>query len=380
MSGWLIVLDDEPGIANLIREVASQMGFEATAVENANEFRRLISACEPRVVILDLVMPETDGVEILRFLAEKSCQAAIVLMTGADMRILTTARRLGAGHGLNILGTLHKPFKIDALRSVLASATKHDDLLSEKELHEALETRQLVVYYQPKAKLSNDGSLRIVAAEALVRWRHSRLGLVLPSAFIPLAEQTGLISPLTKYVLQTAIAQVARWQAEGLMLTVAVNLAPQLLTDLKIPDRITEILGEYSVEPNRLVLEITESGTTGETTTTMDILSRLRLKGIGLSIDDFGTGYSSLAQLHRMPFNELKIDRSFVTEISAGTEAEKIIHSIADLARNLGLNLCAEGVETPVELEFLRSVGCDTFQGFLVSPAVPAEEFTALAT
>ena len=171
-------------------------------------------------------------------------------------------------------------------------------------------------YYQPKASLTERG-WTIDGVEALARWQHPKLGVVMPDEFVPLAERTGAIGDLTSSVLTAALAQVRAWNDEHLKLTCAVNVPPTLVTDLSFPDRVAALLGRYSLDGSQLVLEITETATMQNPTMTMDILTRLRVKRIGFSLDDFGTGYSSLTQLYQMPFNEMKIDKSLVIKRAA---------------------------------------------------------------
>lgn len=249
-----------------------------------------------------------------------------------------------------------------------------DTSVTEQDLREAIEGDQLVVYYQPKIKLSTGGDRDVAACEALVRWEHPRRGMIYPDAFIPLAEESGLISTLTEFVVGAVVRQIRRWQDDGLSLSVAVNIAPQLLDDPKLPDRYHDLVKKYDLQASQLILEITESGAMADAAHTMEILTRCRLKGFGLSLDDFGTGYSSLVQLHRMPFSEMKIDRSFVMEMDRDEEAKIIVRSIANLGHNIGLSICAEGVETQEALNYLGSLNCETAQGYHMSRPLPAEE------
>ncbi|MDP6388391.1 MAG: EAL domain-containing protein, partial [Alphaproteobacteria bacterium] len=205
------------------------------------------------------------------------------------------------------------------------------------------------------------------------RWQHPQHDLLMPDEFIPLAEESGLISALTDFVLEEAIKQMRLWRDDGLPMSVAVNLAPQLLHQMDLPDRVGEMLKSHDMKGDNLILEITETAAMTDTTRTMDILTRFRIKDIGLSIDDFGTGYSSFVQLYRMPFSELKIDKSFVLDMHQDEEAEIIVRSIANLGHNLGLSLCAEGVETRESLDLLRSFGCEKMQGYLVSRPLEAD-------
>ncbi|HVJ29770.1 MAG TPA: EAL domain-containing protein, partial [Gammaproteobacteria bacterium] len=180
-------------------------------------------------------------------------------------------------------------------------------------------------------------------------------------------------------MLNAALRQVREWQEQGLRLTCAVNLPPSLITDLSFPDSVAALLAENRVDGRQLVLEITETATIQNPTVTMAILTRLRVKGIGLALDDFGTGYSSLTQLFEMPFSELKIDKSLVMNVPNKREANTMIASLVELGHNLGLKICAEGVESRAALDMLATMGCDRCQGYFISRAVPASEIAGFA-
>jgi len=370
----LLVIDDEADIGTLLCEVAEGLGYVAFATANADEFWARYGSIEPDVIVLDLKMPGVDGVELLRHLAERKSSAQIVVMSGADGRVLQAAQRLGGDRGLLMLGVLQKPVRIADVRELLSRVAEQLVPIDEAALRQAIEAGEIVNHYQPKVDLSAGRPCRYTGCEALARWDHPGRGLLSPNWFIPLAEDTGLISLLTDSVLRQTVEQLTRWQQHGIVMGAAVNLSPQLLGDIDLPDRCYECCRGAGLEPTRLTFEITESSAMSDVTMTMDILTRFRLKGFGLSLDDFGTGYSSLVQLHRMPFNEMKIDKSFVIESDTNEEAEKIIRSIATLARSLGLSLCAEGVETERALALVTEVGCATAQGYLISRPMDASQ------
>ena len=239
------------------------------------------------------------------------------------------------------------------------------------ELRRAIQQRELVLYYQPKATLANG---EVTSVEALLRWNHPTRGLVLPDDFIPLAQQTGLIKPLTLYVVSEALKQSSAWQREGITLSVAVNLSMRNLLDLEFPGQVADLLEEWSVDPSLLEFEITESTMLADPVRTKLILERLSAMGIRLAIDDFGTGYSSLAYLKRLPVDEIKIDRSFVMHMSDDEDNATIVRSTIDLARNLGLQVVAEGVETAEIWNTLNTLGCTVAQGYYLSRPVPPDE------
>jgi EAL domain-containing protein (putative c-di-GMP-specific phosphodiesterase class I) len=202
----------------------------------------------------------------------------------------------------------------------------------------------------------------------------------MPDEFVPLAERTGLIGPLTNRVLDIALKQVHEWNDAGLKLSCAVNLPPALVMDAAFPDRVAALLKQHELDGDRLVLEITETALMQNPTTTMDVLTRLRVRRIGLALDDFGTGYSSLTQLHQMPFDEMKIDKSLVTNVPHSREANTMVGSLIELGHNLGLKVCAEGVENKEALDMLAVLRCDRCQGYVISRAVPAREIGRIVT
>ena len=244
------------------------------------------------------------------------------------------------------------------------------------ELPDAIESGQIVVHYQPKFDLATG---EIAGAEALVRWDHPQFGLLGPGAFLPLAEQTGLMRPLTLRVLDDALAQCARWHDQGLVLGVAVNLGAPNLLDLGLPGDVRELLAKWDVDASLLRLEITETIVAADPVRVTEIMNRLIELGISLSLDDFGTGSSSLAYLRELPVRELKIDKSFILGMDEDDEAAMIVRTIIELAHNLGLRAVGEGIETEEARALLADSGCDYGQGFLMGRPMPADELLALA-
>jgi diguanylate cyclase len=242
------------------------------------------------------------------------------------------------------------------------------------QLRRAIATGELVVHYQPKADVRSG---RIIGVEALVRWQHPEYGLLGPGEFVPLAETTGLIRPLTSYVLEAALRQCRGWLDAGRDLSVAVNLSTRCLLDLALPDQVIGLLKDTAVAPERLVLEITESSIMTDPARALEILNRLHALGVQLAIDDFGTGYSSMAYLKSLPVQELKVDRSFVQHLHDNQSDAVIVRSTVDLGHNLGLRVVAEGVEDKATLGELASLGCDSVQGYYLAKPMPEAELVA---
>ena len=239
------------------------------------------------------------------------------------------------------------------------------------ELRRALAQDELVLHFQPKVGVEGGG---VTGVEALIRWEHPERGLLGPGAFMPLAVRTGLVGPLTRWVLDTALAQAAAWRARGIELSVAVNLAPPNVLDVRLPDLVAELLGRHGVPPRLLICEISEDTVLADPQRTIASVRRLRSMGVGLALDDFGAGQTSLSYLKQLPLDELKIDRSFVAGMASDPHDRAIVGAAITLGRDLGLRVVAEGVEDGVILRDLAARRCDAVQGFLFSRALPAAE------
>jgi diguanylate cyclase (GGDEF)-like protein len=243
-----------------------------------------------------------------------------------------------------------------------------DRLSLAAELRAAIEQDQLELFYQPKADMASG---RITSVEALVRWRHPQRGLVPPDEFIPLAEQSGQVRALSRWVLNSALSQAQLWEKRGRALAVAVNLSMRDLQDPGLPETVAAMLAHWGVSPTLLSLEITESTLMADPAQAMEIVRRLSAMGVRIAIDDFGTGYSSLAYLKRLAVNELKVDRSFVRHVVTDSHDVAIVRSTIGLAHELGLEVVAEGIEDQPTWDLLAQLGCDTAQGYFISRPLP---------
>jgi EAL domain-containing protein (putative c-di-GMP-specific phosphodiesterase class I) len=299
-----------------------------------------------------------------------------VLVSGENGRILQTVQKLAQAHHIHILGALAKPVSSEQLRQVLArhaarsvaapDVARHT--YAPEELKRAIAGGELVNHYQPKVDLASGA---LIGVETLVRWQHPQAGLVLPDRFIATAEAHGLIDALTRVVLTAALRQARVWRDAGLDLQVAVNVSMDNLAALDFPDVVAQIANDAGVPLSSLVLEVTESRLMKDVRAPLDILTRLRLKRIGLSIDDFGTGHSSLAQLRDIPFDELKLDRSFVHGAANDPALRAIVAATLAMARQLGMKAVAEGLEDRADWDCLRGLGCDVAQGYLIARPMP---------
>jgi EAL domain-containing protein (putative c-di-GMP-specific phosphodiesterase class I)/CheY-like chemotaxis protein len=368
----LLIVEQDAAVVGLVGKVASDAGYAVASAASGASFVQLVESFHPSLIVMGVNLPDADGTALLAALAARACTANILLIGNGD-GLTGAAHELGTGRGLAMCGTLEKPLAAAELATKLTALLHRGTDLDADDLRRGIAGGEFTPHYQPKVSREAGGWV-VDGVEVLARWQHPRLGLVMPNRFIPLAERTGIIAELTSTMLNAALRQVRAWQDEGLRLTCAVNLPPGLVTDLSFPDRVAESLAENGVDGSQLVLELTETATIQNPTATMAILTRLRVKKIGLALDDFGTGYSSLTQLYQMPFSEMKIDKSLVMNVPQSREASTMIGSLIELAHNLGLKVCAEGVENRDALDALAKMKCDRCQGYFISRAVPAAE------
>lgn len=347
-------------------------------VANTLERVAALAIPAPLAIVLDLEAPGIVATEVLDLLAQLKVQSRIVLLTGGDLRALSDAQRLAATAGLEVAGTLERPLSMNALSRLLARHAPASAPIGADELQCALRTEELLLHYQPILTRSGE-RWRASGAEALVRWQHPDRGLLYPGQFLKLAEKAGLLTELTDFVIASAARQAGAWESSGLTLNVAINLAPSLVRDAGFVERFMGVLREYDVSPEHVTLEVIEAASLQDRELAHDVLTRLRMGGVSLSLDDFGTGYSSLTELCRLPYNEIKIDRTLIHDVPDSREASTIASAIVDLAHRLSMRVCAEGVETHEAFEFLQAAACDSVQGVLFAPPMSAADVERFA-
>lgn len=375
----VLVLDDEPFMLKLLAHMLRREGFEQVHChDNGVTALAWLDAASPppALVFLDINMPGMDGIEFVRHLARRRFAGMLVLVSGEDDLMLQSTERLARAHQLRTCPPLRKPPKPEALRATLArwsdaaavttgAKAKHYDAAA---VRAAIAQGELFNLYQPQVSPITG---QLIGVEALVRWQHPVDGLVFPDQFIPVAETHGLMPELTLAVLRAALAQTRRWMDDGLALRVAVNVSMADLATLQLADVVITETAAHGVPPQQLQLEITESRLMQQLAPVLDQLIRLRLKRFRLSIDDFGSGHSSLVQLRDLPFDELKIDRSFTHQAWREPRLKAIFEGSLAIARMLGMDVVAEGVEDADDWRFLLASGCPVAQGYFIARPMP---------
>jgi EAL domain-containing protein (putative c-di-GMP-specific phosphodiesterase class I)/CheY-like chemotaxis protein len=377
----ILVIDDEGDIGELITTVARSMGFQCDATNEAITFLEKLSP-DTNLVLLDLIMPEMDGIELLRLLGKRKCKAGIILMSGLGVRTIESAEKFAQVLGLFIVGHLQKPFrpidlvemlqKLPKLEPPSAILPNHQPPIQREEFQSALQHNEFVVYYQPQIDTLSG---QVIGVEALVRWRHPQRGLIFPDGFIGRMERLGLIDELGWFVANRAISEVGKFiNGSGKALSISLNASIYSLCNLDFPDTLVSIAEHNGVSHENVTVEITETGLIEKLSSTLDTLTRLRMKGVKVSVDDFGSGYATMKQFKNIPATELKIDKSFVLEMISSERDRIMVQKTIEMGHELGMHVIAEGVETPEQLYLLRSYGCDSVQGYLFTRPIPAME------
>lgn len=378
--GRLLVVDDDLVQRTIIGKIGAKLGYDTVIASTFEVAAELLQREAFDIMTLDLSLGERDGVELLRLVADRKLHAMpIVIISGCEERILNSTKRVAEGLSLSLTCCLNKPLNIDSLRDALfLPGYDHVDSkqgaaipeISRERIVAGLARNEFHVEFQPKINLDSG---KVIGAEALARWRSPELGDPSPAVFIPLVEKFGLMPDLTNHVLSCAIGSSRTLIRRHPGFTVAVNVSGSLMTDLMLPERIEGILRTEAVAPESLIVEVTESIAMSDVDRAMDILVRLRIKGVGAAIDDFGTGFSSLAALARLPFSELKIDQSFVNGCEADADMMKIVEASVALGKAFNMKVVAEGIDNPNTLASARHAGCDVGQGYLFAPALQAD-------
>ena len=383
----MLVIDDDPAVMSIVAGIGRMAGFDVRECNCECDLDDCLATATD-LIILDLVMPVVDGVEIIERLAHNRSSARLILVSGQDRRVLASASRLATAHGLKVAAVFAKPFHNSALRHCLA---EQKDALSAgttarlrrapmemrmARIAQAIRDHEIVMHFQPQVSVK---TLEWVGVEALVRWEHPDYGLLQPDTFVPVAERDrALMSELTLYVIEAALRGMAEPAvAAAFEGRIGVNVPADMVAATDFPGRLVALAADYGIAHERMVLEVTETTLPAEPVRALAIQTRLRMRGVSLAVDDFGTGHSGLERLHTFPMDELKIDLHFVRESTSDPEARAIVQNSIALARDLRVRCVAEGVENVEALRLLSTLRCGYAQGYFVGRPMPADELCA---
>jgi EAL domain-containing protein (putative c-di-GMP-specific phosphodiesterase class I)/CheY-like chemotaxis protein len=366
----VLIVDDEAELTGLIAELADAEGLSPQQLNDSTQFEQVYQE-HFDLIFIDLMMPGKDGVQLLRHLGEKSSKVPIVIMSGFDNGILSVAYELAKEHRLNIIETVAKPFRVQQIKKLLKTVNRPKALqrkaadiqpltLSVDTMLGAIKNNQFCFHYQPQVNLADNS---LYGYEALARWHHPEHGVVKPAHFITFLEKNSLISTLSLALLHASLKEIASLPGAD-NTKFSINVSTDQLSELDLPDYIHSNLIANNINPERLTIEITETGLIRDNKSTLDILARFRLKGFNLAIDDFGTGSAMYEHLQKLPINELKIDKSFISRCLIDMKSKVIVEHTVSLAKQLGIRTVAEGVESGEIASYLKDVGVDIAQGY----------------
>ena len=382
----VLLIDDDPTqIAILTAYLSSLRISKITSASDGQKALDLLASSvhETDVIFTDLRMPNMDGYVFLKHLGDLGFKGQIIIISGHEHVLLESAASLGKMYGLNIAGQIRKPLTKQALDRLLATRkedTNHNgprssDVMSSEAILNGIANDEFIPFYQPKVDLLSG---KIVGAEALARWQHPELGLISPAAFIPIAEADGSIQAISIKIFDHLVNDLAQGGAAWKDKKIAFNLPPQMIRDETLPETLISRLNKAGVSSKNICIEITENGFIDFDHITVEVLSRLRIMGFDLSIDDFGTGAASIANLKMFPYTELKIDQSFIGNVLTDAFSAETVRTSISLARQLGLRIVAEGIETHDVLQYVKSRGIDQAQGYLFAKPMPVADVNEL--
>ena len=373
----LLVIEDDDFQRQMLISMLHSLG--ATSISGAGngkqalEIIREVNSKPLDIALCDLNMPEMDGMEFLRHLGQEHHNIAVIITSAVDSKLLASVGKMTKLYGIKLLGAIEKPIMPEQLRTLFAkyddSGSKWQQPVAEKsftlnDILQGIHSNQFEPFFQPKVDLKTG---QLVGAEALARWVHPEHGVISPYFFIPQLEESGNIDGLTFLILEKSAAACRLFHDRGFTLTISVNLSLVSLDDSAMANKVTQVVNKAGIEPQYIVLEITESAAMTNAAHALENLARLCMNGFSLSIDDYGTGYSSLQQLTRIAFRELKIDQSFVKDCADNEALRIVIESSIDMAHKLQVKSVAEGVETQQDWDTLKNMGCDTAQGYFIA-------------
>ena len=372
-SDLLLILEKQPEAREALCAMAERLGCDHVEPDTIDALHEVLAVRLPTLAVLAVDRTDSDSLALMNIFAHHHVRPAILLVGVTSPRVMASIKRVAEARGLKVIGTMPRPLDIAQVEELLTLKLAVAPRIPRAEVEQALGESELRLLYQPKLAIAAS-TVKIQGCEALVRWQHPRRGLLQPRHFLNAFQEYGLMAPLTDFVLTEAVRQASQWRVAGLALDITVNLSTELVQDRGFPARLAVLLQEYDFPARHLLLDVTEATSPEGQNLLLDVFTRLRILGVGLSLDNFGTGQSSLTCLYRMPFSEIKVDHSLIADVPHEREARVIVKAIVTLAHGLGLSACAEGVETSQMLDFVRSTGFDTAQGRFFSEPVVAGE------
>lgn len=379
----VLIIDDDPTQVAILLAYFSRLGIPViqSASNAAAALSKLkLEQTQFELIVSDLQMPEMDGVEFLRHLKELKFEGSIAIMSGVETTLLDHAAKLAKMHHLNLIGRIQKPLTRSSLDEVFQNNVKSNApfkvaqelVLTQGDFITGMAEKEILPFFQPKVDIRTG---EIVGAEALARWIKPGVGNIHPETFIRFAENNGWIDELTIYLLKETLNAMGPFLKVNSGLRFAINLAPSMMDQISLPDQLGAIIKAYGVSAENTSFEITENSILNLDASTLEVLARLRIHNFDVAIDDFGTGSSNIQTLRNFPYSELKIDKSFISNLTRNRFSKETVHAAVALAKEQSMKVVAEGVEDVQTLEYIQQLGVQHAQGYLFSKALSADDF-----
>jgi len=379
----VLIVDDDPTQLIILSTYFSALNVpEIHSALNSADALHIVKKQSGQLdlIVTDLQMPRMDGLEFMRHLKNYCFSGDLAIISGVKNDLLNHAGRLAKMHQLNLIGEISKPLRKDMLDNVFLrhsekqNADKSTDthIITQDDFASALANNDIIPYYQPKIEIQTG---RVVGAESLARWISPPVGNISPEIFVKFAEANGRIEDLTFYLFDKVLSDMPAFLEFDPVQKIAINLAPEMISNIALPDQISERMKACNITAKNISFEITENSILNLKPETLEVLSRLRINDFEIAIDDFGTGSSNIQTLRDFPFSELKIDRSFISNATKNSFSRETVKAAISLARQLGMNIVAEGIEDLETWNFAEAQGIEHAQGYLMAKAMPASDY-----
>jgi len=370
----LLIVDNEPMARRYVRQLAISLDYDVEETSSVTDALACVQTFCPGLIILDISLPDQDGIDLFTKLAEIDCQATILVLSSLDRTVLDAAATIGTDLGLRIRGVMTKPVFPPELTSWLKAAQINQPFVSEQMVRTAMENDEFLLHYQPTFHRAGEHPWRIVNVAGYLRWKHPEFGILMPGQFLDAVKEAGVLAELTDRSILEAMQNVRYWQDRGISVSVGVCIPWQLITDSGIPDRLMTLAREVDINPNKVVLHISDIVENDNSTIGREVLARLRLKEFQIAYDGFRDLRSSIRFLVKLPFTAVNLDSSLASLANFDKKAADSVAAIVAVGRELGLDVCANGVADQIELDTLESLGCCLVRGYLFTRALPGSQ------
>ncbi len=370
----LLIIDNEPMARRYVRQLAATLDYDVEETSSATDALACVEKFCPGLIILDISLPDKDGIDLFSELAKIDCQATILILSSLDRTMLEAAATIGIELGLRVQGVMTKPVIPPELTSWLNAARFNQPMVSAEIVRTALENDEFLLHFQPTFHRASDHPWRVIGVAGYLRWKHPELGILMPGQFLAAVEESGLLTEVTDRSIREAMEHVRYWQDRGISLSVGICIPWRLITDTGIPDRLETLAREIDINPNKILLHISDIGESDNAAIGREVLARLRLKEFRIAYDGFRDLRSSIRHLSELPFTAVNLDGSLASLAIYDKKVANSIAAIVAVGRELGIEVYANGVADQLELDTLESLGCRLVRGYLFTRALPGSQ------